>query len=745
MDIHRWAVIAGAGMMVCVMASIDEPSASAPMAFPPANPPLCDVSLVEEALGGDESGLRLVLEYVSPPNDPTDLESVAREYRGISHRIIAKLEPQLAKAPPRTALRILAQIATMRLYEGEFAPARRTLQSARELVERTPELAASGPDVAYLQAIAALRSGEVDNCVQQHCRTSCILPIDPQAVHGAPAGSREAAAYLTDFLEMRPQDPSARWLLNLAHMTLGQFPNGVPEAWRLPASAFRSSITMKPFRDVAAEVGLRRVDIAGGSIMDDFDGDGLLDVVVSTSAETGAMTSFRNRGDGRFEERRDAVLAGQLGGLAIFQTDYDNDGDLDVWVPRSAWRKHDVRPSLLRNDGRGAFTDVTFAAKLQYPMCSQVGAWGDYDNDGWLDLFCGAEQGRNRLYRNLRDGTFEEVALRAGVAFNGKCKGAAFGDFDRDGWPDLLVSSYGGAPALYHNQRDGTFVDVVGRMGIQRPASGFSCWFWDYDNDGWQDIYVSEFLWRLGDTARAMMGEPNRLTTGRLYRNLEGQRFEDVTARVGLDTPIVPMGSNVVDVDNDGFLDVYFGTGAPPYGMLLPNRMFKNIEGTRFADVSYASGTAHLQKGHQVACGDWDRDGDVDILANLGGAVPGDAFADALFENPGYGNHSLTVKLVGQRTNRAAIGARIDAVLEGARRVCRVVNSGSSFGANTLEQTIGLGSATRVPRLEVFWPVSRTTQVFRDVPADTAIEIVEGEPAWRPHPYLRKQAPRAAR
>src|SRR5580693_5900579 len=148
--------------------------------------------------------------------------------------------------------------------------------------------------------------------------------------------------------------------------------------------------------------------------------------------------------------------------------------------------------------------------------------------------------------------------------------------------------------------------------------------------------------------------------------------------------------------------------------MLVPNRMFRNLGGKRFADITGSSGTGHLQKGHGVACGDWDRDGNVDIAIEVGGATPGDQYHNVLFQNPGQGNNSLTVKLVGQKTNRSAIGARIKIVTGGDHplTVFRHVASGSSFGANPLEQTIGVGKADKVALLEIYWPTSGTTQTF---------------------------------
>ena len=193
------------------------------------------------------------------------------------------------------------------------------------------------------------------------------------------------------------------------------------------------------------------------------------------------------------------------------------------------------------------------------------------------------------------------------------------------------------------------------------------------------------------------------------------------------------MGSNFGDFDNDGFLDMYLGTGDPNLATLVPNRMFKNVGGRRFAEITGTSGTGHLQKGHGVACGDWDRDGDVDLFVETGGAVNGDKYHNVLFQNPGQGNHWLTVKLVGKKTNRAAIGARIKVVTAGEKplTVHRHVSSGSSFGANPLQQTIGLAKAERVALLEIHWPTSGTTQVFRDIAANQAIEVTEFATEYR--------------
>jgi hypothetical protein len=190
------------------------------------------------------------------------------------------------------------------------------------------------------------------------------------------------------------------------------------------------------------------------------------------------------------------------------------------------------------------------------------------------------------------------------------------------------------------------------------------------------------------------------------------------------------MGANFGDLDNDGFLDVYLGTGTPSLAALVPNIMLKNDAGKRFLDVTEVTGTGHLQKGHGVAFSDVDDDGDEDVVLNVGGSFPGDSYDEALFQNPGgSGNNWLKVRLVGVKTNRAAIGAQITIRPKGGRDGgalrYREVVSGGSFGASSLVQHVGLGRAASIESLEIFWPVSRTRQVFHDVPVNSSIEVRE--------------------
>ena len=313
-------------------------------------------------------------------------------------------------------------------------------------------------------------------------------------------------------------------------------------------------------------------------------------------------------------------------------------------------------------------------------------------------------------------------------------KGAAWGDFNGDGWPDLYVSNIHGDNRLYHNNGDGTFTDLAEELGVIEPLDSFSCWFWDYDNDGRLDLFVAGYRGFVYDVIADALGQPNKGEFPRLYRNLGKNGFGDVTRQVGLGRVFLPMGSNFGDVDNDGYLDVYLGTGRPNYSNLVPNVMLKNAGGLRFEDVSVASGTAHLQKGHGVSFADWDGDGDLDLFVEMGGATPGDRAHNALFQNPGHGRHWLAVKLAGTKTNRAAIGAKLRVDFKRpdgtARSVYREVSAGSSYGGNGFVQHIGLDAATTVEKVEVTWP-SEPRAVLGAVPADRTIEITEGADSYK--------------
>jgi hypothetical protein len=275
------------------------------------------------------------------------------------------------------------------------------------------------------------------------------------------------------------------------------------------------------------------------------------------------------------------------------------------------------------------------------------------------------------------------------------------------------------------------FTDVAAAAGVTEPAGrSFVPWFFDYDNDGWLDLYVGGYDATNDDLVADLLGQPYDASVPCLYRNDRDGSFTDVASEMGLAHPWLPMGANFGDLDGDGFLDIYLGTGSPDYQALQPNVVLINDGGRRFLDVSGASGMASLQKGHGVAFADLDDDGDQDLYHQLGGFYPADVAHNALYENPGHGTASLQLRLVGVRSNRDGFGARVRVLVEAGdgslRDLHRAVGSVSSFGGSPLRQEIGLGRARGVRLLEVRWPASGTTSRFEGLPIDHRITVTEG-------------------
>ena len=488
--------------------------------------------------------------------------------------------------------------------------------------------------------------------------------------------------------------------------------------------------------------------------MEDFDGDGLLDLVATSMGVHDQMRFYRNNGDGTFTDRTDeSGLTGQLGGLNVVHADYDNDGHPDLFVLRGGWMQTGgyFPNTLLRNRGDGTFEDVTEAAGVLSFRPTQTAAWGDYDNDGHLDLFIGNEStGSDRqpceLYHNSGDGTFTDRSVNLGATDFGYVKGVAWGDFTNNGRQDLYVSMAGGDNLLFRNDgrtaspgqagADWRFTNVSRQAGISEPKHSLPVWFWDFDNDGWLDIFVAGFeITDLADLAALHLGQPAQTEVPRLYRNNRNGTFTDVTRAARLDRVALTMGSNFGDLDNDGYPDCYLGTGEPSLGALIPNRLFRNAGGEYFQDVTTSANVGHLQKGHGVAFGDIDNDGDQDIFEEMGGFYEVDESYSVLFLNPGHGHRWITLRLEGRRSNRSAIGTRIRVRVRtpgGGRDIHVTVGTGGSFGGNSLQQEIGLGNAQAIEVLEITWPVTGQTQVFRDVALDRVYRIVEDESQLTP-------------
>ena len=565
--------------------------------------------------------------------------------------------------------------------------------------------------------------------------------------------------------------------------------------------------TYPGFLDRPLRFGMIRYGPAGITAAD-FDNDGFYDLFIPDGVES---KLFRNRGDGTFEDVTAAAGLSGLDGVSVaLFADYDNDGWRDLFVSRT------FRPNQLFHNngpdaaGRVTFTDVTARSGIGEDCCTTVASWGDYDNDGRLDLYVGryldprktipptfyARNGEpNQLYHNNGDGTFTNVTRRAGVGDPGLCLGTAFGDYDDDGWPDLLVANDFGRKTLYHNERDGTFKDVTVQSGTLAYGAGMSASFGDYDNDGRLDLYVAQIRSESAWFAEAPTVNRYMLTSFRqgvwksdlplylemfrqsgpdfvamfqqmasgntLLRNRGDGTFEDTTWKAGANPIGWFWGSAFADFDNDGWQDIYSANGwvyndkgteieldfldnvvsrQADYKMGAffdpknfgrsswhgweRNRHLRNQGDGTFEEIGTAAGTDLLLNSRGIAVADFWNRGALDI------AVAASTDRHALLRNEvavaDGRHHWLAVELVGTRSNRDAVGARVT-VTAGGKRQIREVALGDGYGSqNTLRQHFGLGTADAVDELTVRWPRSGITQRFARVAADRIVEVTEG-------------------
>jgi hypothetical protein len=631
----------------------------------------------------------------------------------------------------------------------ELGEEKQAIQLMEEIADKEDEHFSSEVVLKEL-ALAYLRQGERSNCIVNHAAESCIMPIKGLGLHTNKLGSEKAISIYKKLIEKNPQDIELKWLINIAYMTLGQYPQQVPKELLIPGMEGDTTYKVKPFHDVAADLKLDIKNMAGGSIVEDFDNDGFLDILLSGWGTQESMHYFKNNGDGTFNDLSGkSGLNGITGGLNMMQTDYNNDGYKDVFILRGAWKgKYGREPnSLLRNNGNNTFTDVTTKSGLLSFHPTQTATWNDFNNDGWVDVFIGNESSFTQgevhpceLYMNNKNGTFSDIASTSGCAVMKFVKGVTSGDYDHDGWKDIFISTMSGQRILLKNNgitnERISFTDVTIKAGLQNErGNSFPTWFWDYDNDGWLDIFVCDYSFRKSlafyEAAEKLNLKEGNAEKMLLYRNNHDGTFTNVATEAGLTTNVFAMGSNFGDIDNDGYLDMYLGTGNPDYKSLVPNKMFWNIGGNKFADVTNSARVGHLQKGHGVSFADVDNDGDQDIYIEMGGAFPGDAYQNSFFLNPGQNdNRWIYLQLEGSEVNRAAIGSQIKISFKEngiQRHVYREVNSGGSFGASPLRREIGIGQATMIDEIEVQWHGSGKTSIFKNIKPNQFYKIQEGE------------------
>ncbi len=506
--------------------------------------------------------------------------------------------------------------------------------------------------------------------------------------------------------------------------------------------------------------------MGSGAVFFDVDGDGAVDLFLvdggsfadPAAARRARHRLYRNRGVGTFEDVTAASgIVPQAYGMGACAADYDNDGLVDLYVTGAG------RNTLYRNTGRGRFRDVTRAAGVEASQWSTSCAFADVDRDGFVDLFVtryvDAGMGNNKfcgdpsknlrvychplnyqgltslLYRNNGNGTFTDVSQAAGIAgYRGNGLGVVVGDYDEDGWPDVFVANDSVPNFLFHNERNGRFKEVAYPAGVAvaadgRARAGMGTDFGDYDGDGRLDLVVGN----------------HEFETTSLFRNLGRGLFQDATSesRIGAATlPYVTFGAAWLDYDNDGRLDLALANGhvvdntdrvRPGSTHAQPRLLFHNTGNRTFAEVGREAGPDFRgsKVGRTLIVGDVDNDGDPDILVTNNGQAP-----DLLHNRSGHRGNSVILQLVGTRSNRGAIGARIG-VSAGGASIVREVKAGSSYlGQNDARIHVGLGSAARVDRIEIRWPSGRV-DVVPETTANAILTITEGQGVTRRVPFTR--------
>lgn len=626
----------------------------------------------------------------------------------------------------------IAQILSMRVSTIEEAVS--WLEKAISLIENQSQDKAL--DLKSKLAIAHLQISEIENCRHAIHGHSCVFPFSMEAHHVKKDHTKVAQSLFKEYLKKRPQDNQIKWLLLVASMALDEKP---PKKWRLEIP--KQTKKFPQFITYAFKAGIIKRPIqSGGAIIEDFTNDGCPDIVYSSTGEDQPVRFYQGNCSGQFEDAtKKWGLDQQFNVINLSTTDFNNDGKKDLYLHRGGWfTQLDglVKNGLLKNTGE-KFVEVTKDMGLDTGWNANVSSsWLDYNNDGRLDLFVCQERRFPELFEN-RGSKFVEVAEKVSLTNSELCKGSAVGDVNNDGYLDIYISNYTGVGRLFLNSAKGTFTeDKQSNIVNGSKRFSFGTFFFDYNNDGWEDLFIATLVPLFEDALIDLfhINKAKRFDANlRLLENQSGT-FVDVTKKVGLNITTQTMGLNFGDLDGDGFMDIYLGTGSTPYGSLSPNRVFRNLNGKKFEEVTYAGGFGNLQKGHGISFGDLNLDGHNDVLMNLGGHVEASEFVPELLINPGSTNNWVRIQLNGKKSNRLALGTRIRLTVTTKGKEKQIffrVGGTGSYGQNSTVPLIGIGRADKIIEAQVSWLGSGLIQSFKDLPINRWVSIDEGDETFK--------------
>ncbi|HHT9136342.1 MAG TPA: CRTAC1 family protein [Candidatus Wunengus sp. YC60] len=474
-----------------------------------------------------------------------------------------------------------------------------------------------------------------------------------------------------------------------------------------PTMAFAQTVTT--FTDVTVTASVGNTARGMGAAWGDYNNDGLLDVYVSNYKDENIL--YKNNGDGTFYDDTDAANVGNTDASTdIAWGDYNNDGFLDLFLVNDVAPGYGAKKVLYKNNGDGTFANVAKTAGIENTAFGMGVAWADYDNDGYLDVYvtnnahamiCDGQP--NKLFRNKKDGTFEDITDAAGVGDLGNGMGVAWCDYDNDGYQDFYVLNFDNSnfsppentpSILYKNNGDGTFTRVTDSAGAKNSLGGFGVAWGDYNNDGYMDVFIANLKDILASAKNV------------LFKNNGNGTFSDVTDTAGVGDEEESTEVTWVDYDNDGDLDLHVVNGG--IGASQACVLYRNNGDETFTDVVGEASIRYVGHAEGASWGDYDNDGDMDLyLVNYGEP-------NVLYQNNGNDNHWIIIKPVGTISNKAGIGARIK-VTTGTKTQIREVDGGSGFcSQDSLWVHFGLGSAETIDTLEIKWPGGKVQTLFNE-------------------------------